>query len=111
MGGQSSGRQETAPTVERSAMRSPTRVCTLATLGVLLLLPAGAARATVSGTVVAWGCGSFSNAGQCSVPSSLTGVTALSAGAFHSLALLGDGTVAAWGCAVDNVGQCTVPNG
>ena len=83
----------------------------LAALGVLLLLPAGAARATVSGTVVAWGCGSFSDAGQCSVPSSLSGVTAVSAGAFHSLALLSDGTVAAWGCTVDNVGQCSVPNG
>jgi IPT/TIG domain/Regulator of chromosome condensation (RCC1) repeat len=92
-------------------MRSPTRVCTLAVLGVLLLLPAGAARATVSGNVVAWGCGSFTNAGQCSVPSTLTGVTAVSAGAFHSLALLSDGTVAAWGCLVDNVGQCNVPNG
>jgi IPT/TIG domain/Regulator of chromosome condensation (RCC1) repeat len=91
-------------------MKSPTRVCTLAILGVLFL-PAGTARATVSGTVVAWGCGSFSNAGQCSVPSTVTNATAVAAGAFHSLALLSDGTVAAWGCSVDNAGQCTVPNG
>jgi IPT/TIG domain/Regulator of chromosome condensation (RCC1) repeat len=87
------------------------RLCVLAALGALLLFPAGAAPATVSGKVVAWGCGSFANAGQCSVPGSLTGVTAVSAGAFHSLALLSDGTVAAWGCIFDNVGQCSVPNG
>jgi IPT/TIG domain/Regulator of chromosome condensation (RCC1) repeat len=92
-------------------MTSSRRLCTLLVLGVLLLIPAAGARATVSGTVVAWGCGSFAQAGQCSVPSSLTNVTAVSAGAFHSLALLSDGTVAAWGCLFDNVGQCSVPNG
>ena len=83
----------------------------LAALGVLLLFPAGAAPATVTGTVVAWGCGGYAAAGQCTVPSGLTGVTAVSAGTFHSLALKSDGTVVAWGCAVDNVGQCTVPAG
>jgi hypothetical protein len=82
----------------------------LAALGVLLLFPAGAAPATVSGKVVAWGCATFTDAGQCSVPGSLTDVTAVSAGAFHSLALLGDGTVAAWGCTFENMGQCSVPN-
>jgi hypothetical protein len=83
----------------------------LAALSVFLLFPAGAAPATPSGTVVAWGCGGFAAAGQCKVPSGLSGVTAVSAGAFHSLALKTDGTVVAWGCTVDNFGQCNVPGG
>jgi hypothetical protein len=87
------------------------RFCMLAALGVLLLFPAGAAPATPSGTVLAWGCGGSAAAGQCTVPSGLSGVTAVSAGAFHSLALKSDGTVVAWGCAVDNFGQCNVPSG
>src|SRR5437588_5622094 len=87
------------------------RFCMLAALGVLLLFPAGAAQATPSGTVLAWGCGGFAAAGQCKVPSGLSGVTAVAAGAFHSLALRSDGTVVAWGCAVDNFGQCNVPSG
>jgi alpha-tubulin suppressor-like RCC1 family protein len=33
------------------------------------------------------------------VPSGLSGVAAIAAGTFHSLALKGDGTVVAWGCA------------
>src|SRR2546421_7766606 len=86
------------------------RFCVPAVLSVLLLFPA-AAPATPSGTVVAWGCGGFAAAGQCKVPSGLSGVTAVSAGAFHSLALKSDGTVVAWGCAVDNFGQCNVPSG
>jgi len=87
------------------------RFCMLAALSVLLLFPAGAAPATATGTVVAWGCGGFTQAGQCTVPSGLSGVTAVAAGTFHSLALKSDGTVVAWGCAVDNVGQCNVPSG
>jgi hypothetical protein len=83
----------------------------LATLGVLLLFPAGAATATPSGTVVAWGCGGVAAAGQCKVPSGLTGVTAVAAGTFHSLALKSDGTVVAWGCGHDDSGQCNVPSG
>jgi IPT/TIG domain-containing protein/Regulator of Chromosome Condensation (RCC1) repeat protein len=87
------------------------RLCMLAALGVLLLFPAGAAPATLSGTVVAWGCGGFAAAGQCKVPSGLTGVTAVAAGTFHSLALKSDGTVAAWGCGQNDSGQCNVPSG
>ena len=39
--------------------------------------------------VVAWGCGRNFNLGQCSVPSGLTGVTAIAASLYHSLALIG----------------------
>jgi len=43
------------------------------------------------GTVVAWGCGTAfgfsSDFGQCSVPVGLTGVTAIAAGWYHSMAL------------------------
>jgi hypothetical protein len=63
------------------------------------------------GTVVAWGCG-FNNAGQCSVPSGLSGVIAVAAGDAHSLALKGDGSVVAWGCGAGaDFGQCSVPSG
>jgi Regulator of chromosome condensation (RCC1) repeat/PASTA domain len=62
------------------------------------------------GTVAAWGC-AVNNGGQCSLPSGLSGVTAIAAGAIHSLALKGDGTVVAWGCGVSNNGQCSVPSG
>jgi hypothetical protein len=89
--------------------RRPLRLCALAALGVGLLFPAGGAQATATGTVVAWGCGSFANLGQCSVPSSLPGVTAIAAGVSHSLALKDDGTVVAWGCGQD-YGQCSVPS-
>jgi hypothetical protein len=64
------------------------------------------------GTVVAWGCGGGGNWGQCSVPSGLSGVTAIAAGYYHSLALKGDGTVVAWGCGPSaDYGQCSVPSG
>ena len=49
--------------------------------------------------MVAWGCGQgVPDFGQCNVPSGLSGVTAIAAGSYHSLALKGDGTVVAWGC-------------
>jgi hypothetical protein len=63
----------------------------------------------VTGTVVAWGCGI--DLGQCSVPSGLSGVTAVAAGFSHSLAVKGDGTVVAWGCNGPDFGQCSVPGG
>jgi hypothetical protein len=58
------------------------------------------------GTVVAWG----SNiSGQSSVPSGLSGVTAIAAGFYTSLALKSDGTVVAWG---DNSrAESSVPSG
>jgi uncharacterized repeat protein (TIGR01451 family) len=50
--------------------------------------------------------------GQCSVPSGLSGVTAIAAGGAHSLALKGDGTAVAWGCGDGtDAGQCSVPSG
>jgi Regulator of chromosome condensation (RCC1) repeat/PASTA domain len=46
------------------------------------------------------------------VPSGLSGVTAVAAGYYHSLALKSDGTVVVWGCGqVYDYGQCTVPSG
>jgi hypothetical protein len=64
------------------------------------------------GTVVAWGCGAGLDHGQCSVPSGLSGVTAIAAGNAHSLALKRDGTVVAWGCGAGvDLGQCRVPIG
>jgi VCBS repeat-containing protein len=70
-----------------------------------------AAQASVPGTVVAWGCEGFEH-WQCSVPGGLSGVTAVSAGSAHSLALKADGTVVAWGCdAYYDAGQCSVPSG
>jgi hypothetical protein len=91
----------------------PLRLCTLVVLSVALLFTAGAAQATTTPRPVAWGCEPFTDYGQCSVPGSLSGVTAVAAGDYyHSLALKGDGTVVAWGCAADtNYGQCSVPNG
>ena len=45
------------------------------------------------------------------MPGGLSGVTAIAAGASHSLALKSDGTVVAWGCAGIDCGQCSVPSG
>jgi hypothetical protein len=89
-------------------MASPRRV--LVVLSVALLFTAGAAQGTPSGTVTAWGCGGFAQYGQCSVPAGLSGVAAVAAGWYHSLALKTDGTVVAWGCG-NNFGQCDVPGG
>lgn len=68
-----------------------------------LVLPVAAA---LPGTVTAWG---DNRSGQTVVPNGLINVTAIAAGAIHSLVLKSDGTVAAWG---DNSwGQATVPVG
>ena len=56
------------------------------------------------GTVVAWG-----NDGQATVPAGLSGVVAIAARGFHTVALKQDGTVVAWGS--NNSGQTTVPAG
>jgi hypothetical protein len=92
--------------------RSRHRLCALVALSVGLFFSASPSPATAAGRPVAWGCGGSRNYGQCSVPSGLSGVTAIAAGLAHSLALKGDGTVVAWGCGLDLVhGQCSVPSG
>jgi Regulator of chromosome condensation (RCC1) repeat len=90
--------------------RSLLRFCALAVLSFgILVTPAASQAAT---TTLAWGCGAETNWGQCSVPSSLGGVTAIAAGSAHSLAFKDDGTVVAWGCGgARDYGQCTVPGG
>src|ERR1700728_4940789 len=73
----------------------------LAALLMLQLLPAQGRCAP--GTVTGWG------GGQTNFPSGLTNVISISTSVDHSLALLNDGTVAAWGC--DDDGECDVPSG
>ena len=78
----------------------------LAALAAVLFVATPVALAQADGTVVAWGDNFF---GQRNVPDGLRGVTAIAAGAIHSLALASDGTVVAWG---DNgAGQTTIPDG
>ena len=92
--------------------RSPLRLGALAVLSVGLLVPVGRAQAAVAVRPVAWGCERiFPDAGWCNVPGGLYGANAISAGAFHSLALKSDGTVVVWGCASGDYGQCSVPGG
>src|SRR5450756_552750 len=65
----------------------------------LLAVWAGPLAAPVAATaptspVVAWG---DNTSGQITVPAGLSGVAAIAAGLYHSLALRSDGTVVAWG--------------
>ena len=92
----------------KSSTRSgfPRRVCALVVFSCALVFTVGAAQAAATTRAVAWpACGV-----ACSVPSDLSGVTAVAAGSDFSLALRDDGTVAAWGCGF-NHGECTVPAG
>lgn len=68
-----------------------------------LVSQAGTAR---SSTVVAWGDNAY---GRTNVPEGLNGVTAVSAGYSHVVALKSDGTVVAWGSSA--YGMSTVPAG
>ncbi len=64
-----------------------------------------AASAQTTNFVSAWG---YNNYGQCTVPVSATsGVSAVAAGLYHTIALKG-GTVLAWGW--NTYGQCTIPS-
>jgi alpha-tubulin suppressor-like RCC1 family protein len=88
------------------------RFCALTMLTAGLVFSAGAAQATGSGTVVAWGCPNFADYHQCTVPAAAeSGVTAVAASDYQSLALKEDGSVIAWGCMGfgGDFGQCTVP--
>jgi hypothetical protein len=103
--------------VARAASRSAgsrwSRALGLVLLGCLLAaLAAGGTSASVSGGVLAWGCGGGADYDQCTVPAgALSGVTAIAAGFFQSLALKAGG-VLAWGCGPGgDYGQCTVPAG
>jgi hypothetical protein len=58
------------------------------------------------GIVLAWG---GNSSGQTTLPTILSGVTAIAAGGYHSLALKSNGTVIGWGSNV--FGQRTIPAG
>src|SRR5947208_13492070 len=66
--------------------------------------PRLAAQTDLTG-VVAWG----NSDSESLVPNGLSNVVAVAAGGRHSLALISDGTVVAWG--FDNYGQIDVPVG
>jgi len=61
--------------------------------------------ATANGTVTGWGSNSLNQ--TTSVPPGLSGVTGISAGSYHTLAVNGDGKVFAWGW--NQSGQTNVP--
>jgi Regulator of chromosome condensation (RCC1) repeat len=93
-----------------SKKQRPLRLCGLVVLSLGLLFPAGSAWATAPGGVIAWGCGDGADVGQCNVPPEATsGVTAVAAGDYNSLALKQDGSVVAWGCGGVAADQCAVP--
>jgi hypothetical protein len=98
---------QAAPISRHKSLRP--RFCLLALVVGLLVAALPAAAAGPHG-VLAWGCGN-SELG-CNVPApAASGVTAIAAGAYYSLALKKDGAVLAWGCGCCNTdhGQCTVP--
>ena len=86
-----------------------TKTSLLFALLVLCALPARftlRAEAATTGTVVAWGDNAY---GQTTIPAGLSGVTAISGGYYHNVALKSDGTVVAWGR--NDSGQTSVPSG
>ena len=101
-------RQLTRPMTPRTAMiQLGGSGWLLAALILWVGLGAAGQAPAATGTVVAWG---NNNYGQTTVPSmALTGVTAITAGDGHSVALKSDGTVMAWGASF--AGQTSVPVG
>ena len=60
-----------------------------------------------NGSVVGWG---YNDYGQINIPQSAqSGVTAIAAGGYHSLALKSDGSVVGWGR--NEYGQINIPQG
>ena len=97
------------PTPSATATSTPSATATAAPTATPTATTAASPAATSipqGGTVVGWGSNS---AGKASPPPGLSGVTAIAAGAFHSLALKADGTVVAWGS--NSYGQASVPSG
>ena len=101
--------------IHRSSRGKNMKRSWLAVLGIVAMLLSllfnpgtGHAQTSAFGTVVAWGSNLQS---QSNVPPGLSDVTAISAGRVHGLALKGDGTVVAWGCATEEYATCAVPAG
>ena len=85
------------------------RLWVLALAAIFVVAPLPAAAERPHGSVIAWGC-AFDDVGQCTVPAAAqSGVVAVAAADYDSLALTKDGAVLAWGCAFGDVGQCSVP--
>jgi hypothetical protein len=75
----------------------------------LVVAPLSAGAGGQTGGVAAWGCAADTNGGQCTVPASAQrGITAIAAGAVHSLALTQDGRVLEWGEACEDP-VCNTP--
>lgn len=75
-------------------------------LALSLLILSALSVGSVRADVVEWGWNSYSPS---TVPAGLSGVAAISAGPYHSLALKADGTVVGWGA--NSVGQRQAPAG
>jgi uncharacterized repeat protein (TIGR03803 family) len=85
-------------------------IITASQAGNATYLPAASVSQTLhvamAGTVVAWGDNTY---GATNVPADLSGVTAIAAGDFHTVALKTNGTVVAWG--LNAYGETTIPAG
>ncbi len=81
-------------------------VALLLTLGLGFIEADGLQAQPIGGTVVGWGNDGW---GQATAPTGLSNVTAIAAGASHTMALIKDGTVTAWGW--NYFGQTNVPPG
>ncbi|MDB6029218.1 MAG: hypothetical protein JWM68_5441 [Verrucomicrobiales bacterium] len=96
-----------SPAVKISVSLFPTRRFAIASLLALLIVGQLTVNAAAfGGMVVAWGNNTY---GQTNVPVDLSGVTAIAAGGWHTVALKSDGTVLAWGR--NDEGQTKVPAG
>lgn len=75
------------------------RIAGVAAVAVMALAGSGAAGAAAANHVLAWGYDTGARSGYASVPiaDGLSGVSAIAPGGEHTLALLEDGTVMAWG--------------